>query len=57
MGLVFEPDLDVLRDLCRGCVEVLAVIVVNVRIRRHPDRVDNPVDDALAPGFQVLFRP
>ena len=56
VGFVFKPNLDGLRDLCRERLEVLAILVVDVRIGRHPDGVDNAVDDAPTAGFQPLFR-
>ena len=30
-------------------------MLVDVGIGRHPDGVNNPVDDALAPGLQALL--
>ena len=56
VGFVFEPNLDVLRDLCRERFEVLAVLVVDVRIRRHPDGVDDAVNDTPPTGLQALLR-
>ncbi|ERG97373.1 MAG: hypothetical protein J07HQW2_03859 [Haloquadratum walsbyi J07HQW2] len=53
---MFQPNLDVFRDLRRERLEVLAVLVVDVGVRVHPDGVDDPVDDAPAAGFQPLFR-
>ena len=56
VGFVFEPDLDLFRDCRRERLEVLAVIVVDVGVRGHPDGVDDAVDDPPAAGFQTLFR-
>nr|WP_145973546.1 MULTISPECIES: hypothetical protein [unclassified Natrinema] len=53
---MFEPNLNVFRDLHRERLEVLAVIVVDVGVRGLPDGDDDPVDDAPAAGFQPLFR-
>ncbi len=53
MGFVLEPNFDAFRDLRR---EGLAVIVVDVGVRGHPDGVDDAVDDPPAAGFQTLFR-
>jgi len=56
VGFVFKPNLDAFRDLRRERLEILAVLVVDLRARRHPDRVDDAVDDPPAAGFQPLFR-
>ena len=32
------------------------MIVVDVRIGGHPDRVDNPMDDTPSTSFELLFR-
>ena len=53
---MFEPNLDAFRDLRRERLEVLAVLVVDVGVRRHPDGVDDAVDDPPAAGFQSLLR-
>ena len=56
VGLVFEPNLDAFRDLRRERPDGLAVIVVDVGVRSHPDGVDDAVDDPPAAGLQPLFR-
>jgi hypothetical protein len=53
VGFVLELNFDAFRDLRR---EGLAVIVVDVGVRGHPDGVDDAVDDPPAAGFQTLFR-
>ena len=54
--LVFEPNLDCIRNLRRERLEVLAAIIVDVGIWRYPDGVDDTVDNAPATGLQTLFR-
>jgi len=56
VGFVFEPNLDAFCDLRRERLEVLAVLVIDVGVRGHPDGVDDAVDDPPAAGFQPLFR-
>ena len=56
VGLVFEANLDAFRDLRCERLEVLAVLVVDVGVRGHPDGVDDAVDDPPAASFQPLFR-
>jgi len=55
VSFVFQPNFDALRDLRRERLEVLAVIVVDVGVRGHPDGVDDPVDDAPAPVSSRCF--
>lgn len=57
MGFVFELNVDLLRDRRCERLEVPTVVVVaDVGVWRHPDRIDNPIDDAPAAGFQSLLR-
>jgi len=49
VGFVFEPNLDAFCDLRRERLEVLAVLVIDVGVRGHPDGVDDAVDDPSQP--------
>ncbi len=48
MRFVFEPDLDRVGNLGREFLEILSLTVVNIRVRRHPDRIDDRGEDRRA---------
>jgi len=55
MGFIFEPNLDGLRNLAGDPLQWFSFVIVDVRVRRYPDRVDDPVDDTPPARFYRCF--